>query len=319
MENTVSYTPRELRKKQRRFEWERRGANGKVAIIITFIVLLIYALSLLYPLLWVLMNSFKDGREFMDNKFAFPSTWNFHNYVDAWNIELGYKKTLTDQMLGRTGHTVYLWESFLNSVWMTLERTILELLVATPLAYVIAKYRFPGSQVLYAIVVFIQIIPLVGALPANYQWINGILGLADNPFSMIPVWLSGLTFSFILLYSAFSSLPYAYIESGLIDGASHFKIFSRIMLPQVKPVVGALFVVNSISYWGDYMTPYLFMKDYPTISLAIYNLQEDAERSPTGIPLFFAIIIISIIPTVLLFLLCQKLIMQNYGGGGIKG
>lgn len=307
-----------LRRQSRKRAWARRGKNEQVAILITFAILLLYALTLFYPIVWVFLNSLKSSRSFIDNQFSWPTTPQWGNYADAWKIELGYKTTWIDGLLGRSGHKVYLWESFLNSIWITLMRTTLELVFSAPVAYVVAKYHFKGSGLIYSIAVFIQIIPLVGSLPANYQWIVGTLNLADNPFTIAPVWCVAFSFSFMILYSAFKSLPWTYVESGLVEGANHIQIFHKIMLPQVKPVLGALFVVNSISYWGDYMTPYLFMKDYPTMSLAIYNLQEDAERSG-GVPMFFAVIILSIIPTLIVFLSSQKTIMANYAAGGIKG
>jgi ABC-type glycerol-3-phosphate transport system permease component len=300
-----------------RRHWARRGKNEQIALLITFVILLIYALSLLYPLFWVAYNSLKTSRQFNNDQFGWPSSPQWSNYSAAWNIEVGYKKTILDQIIGRSGHKVYLWETFINSVWMTLLRVSLELLFAAPTAYVIAKYHFKGSSFIYSLAVFIQIIPLVGSLPANYQWIVGTLGIADNPFTIIPVWCVSFGFSFFILYSAFKSLPWAYAESGLIEGANHLQIFLKIMLPQVLPVLSALFVVNSIAVWGDYMTPYLFMKDYPTMSLAIYSLQEDSERTG-GVPMFFSVIVLSIIPTLTVFLLSQKTIMSNYAAGGLK-
>jgi ABC-type glycerol-3-phosphate transport system permease component len=120
-----------------------------------------------------------------------------------------------------------------------------------------------------------------------------------------------------MLYSAFKSVPWSFAESAFIDGASDFRVFWQIMVPIVRPVLASLFIVNCISVWQDYTTPYLYLPSYPTLSLAVYDLYADAAH--IGVPLYFAIIILSMIPTLTLFISFQKLIMDNTTTGGLKG
>ena len=140
---------------------------------------------------------------------------------------------------------------------------------------------------------------------------------ADNPFLIWPIWFGGFGFAFLMLYSAFKSVPWSYAESAFIDGAGHFTTFLRIMLPTVKPVLASLFVVNFIGAWNDYMTAYLYMPSYATLSLAVYLLGDNATR--ISYPVYLAVIVLSIIPTLILFISFQKLIMENTTTGGLKG
>ena len=89
------------------------------------------------------------------------------------------------------------------------------------------------------------------------------------------------------------------------------------MLPSVKPILASLFVVTFMGAWNDYMTAYLYMPHYAPLSLAVYLLQSDATR--IAYPVYLAVIVISIIPILALFISFQKLIMENTSIGGLKG
>ena len=111
--------------------------------------------------------------------------------------------------------------------------------------------------------------------------------------------------------------PWSYAESAFIDGAGHFKTFTKIMLPSVKPILASLFVVNFMGAWNDYMTSYLYMPSYAPLSLMVYLLRDDATR--ISYPVYLAVVVISIIPIIALFISFQKLIMENTTIGGLKG
>ena len=154
-----------------------------------------------------------------------------------------------------------------------------------------------------------QIIPLVGSLTGMYDLLWGKLRIADEPFLIWPIWFGGFGFSFLILYSAFKSVPWSYAESAFIDGAGHFTTFIRIMLPTIKPILASLFVVNFMGAWNDYMTAYLYMPSFAPLSLAVYLLQSDATR--IAYPVYLAVIVISVIPIIALFISFQKLIMER--------
>lgn len=282
--------------------WKLRTKGEKIALSIMFVLFFIYALSLLYPFFWAALNSLKTSREFNTNQFSLPTSLNWKNYVDAFSVKVG-----NTNILG----------ALFNSIWMTVGHVVCGLAFSSMTAYVVAKFKFKGSGLIYALSVFIQIIPLVGTLPAVYELYHSTLGIANNPLLFWVTWCGGFGFPFLMLYSAFKNLSWTYAEAAYIDGASNFQTFYKIMLPMIKPVLVSLAVVNAISGWNDYMTPYLYMTDFPTLSLAVYNLSQQASRM--GIPIYFAIIIITIIPTLIIFTVFQNTIMQNMTMGGLKG
>ena len=284
--------------------WKKKSNVERIILWIMLAIFCIYGFTLVFPVVWALINSFKPVKEFNEvNKFGFPDQPTLDNY----------KAVIGD--LSSSGLNIF--ESIWNSIWMSTLSTLLGLVASSLTSYVVAKYRFKMSGFIYGLVIFVQIIPLVGGITGMYKLIHDTLGIANNPLLIWPIWFGGFGFSFLMLYSAFKSVPWSYAESAFIDGAGHFTTFVRIMLPSIKPVLASLFIVNFIGAWNDYMTAYLYMNDYSPLALTVYSLQQDASRA--GIPVYLAVLCISIIPPLVLFICFQKLIMENTTTGGLKG
>lgn len=283
--------------------WKKKSTSERVILIIMFVIFLIYGFTLLFPLIWAFYNSFKPPVEYDKDSFALPIQWTVDNY----------QKVFTSIEANGTN----IFTSLLNSIWMSALSTFLGLFASCLTAYVVAKYKFKASGLIYTVAIFIQIIPLVGSITGMYDLLWGKLQIADEPFLIWPIWFGGFGFSFLILYSAFKSVPWSYAESAFIDGAGHFTTFIRIMLPTIKPVLASLFVVNFMGAWNDYMTAYLYMPSFAPLSLAVYLLQSDATR--IAYPVYLAVIVISVIPIIALFISFQKLIMENTSVGGLKG
>ena len=283
--------------------WKKKSVSERVTLIIMFVIFLVYGFTLLFPLIWALYNSFKPAVEYDQNSFILPIRWTVENYEKVFTT------------VETNGTNVF--TSLLNSIWMSALSTFLGLFASCLTAYVVAKYRFKALGLIYTVAIFIQIIPLVGSITGMYDLLWGKLEIANNPFLIWPIWFGGFGFSFLILYSAFKSVPWSYAESAFIDGAGHFTTFLRIMLPAVKPILASLFVVNFMGAWNDYMTAYLYMPSFAPLSLAVYLLQSDATR--IAYPVYLAVIVISVIPIITLFTSFQKLIMENTSIGGLKG
>ena len=283
--------------------WKKKSLGEKITLSIMFVIFLFYGFSLLFPLIWAFYNSFKTTTDYNADNFRLPLQWTVENY----------KAVFTTAAAGKTN----IVSAIFNSIWMSTLSTLLSLFASCLTAYVVSKYRFKTSTLIYTVAIFIQIIPLVGGITGMYQLLWGTLQIADTPFLIWPIWFGGFGFSFLMLYSAFKSVPWSYAESAFIDGAGHFTTFLRIMLPSVKPILASLFVVNFIGAWNDYMTAYLYMPSYAPLSLAVYLLQDDATR--ISYPVYLAVVVVSVVPIITLFISFQKLIMENTTVGGLKG
>lgn len=273
-----------------------------IAKIIVFIIFSIYAFTLLYALAWAFITSFKDLSEYMKDKNGFPDVWHFDNYLTA----------IKSVSVNDHGMLAML----INSLWYAGGGAVLGTLVSSMVAYVVAKYRFPGRNVLYTVALLTMMLPIVGAMPSQYK-VYTTLGIINSPFMLLSL-AGGFGFNFVVLYSYFKSLPWSYAEAGFLDGASHLTVFMKIMLPQAINVMGALLIVAGIGLWNDYMAPILFLRDFPTLSAGLYVYQMQTMRK-LNVPVLFAGLLLSVLPVIVLFICFQNTMMDMTMAGGLKG
>ncbi len=270
--------------------------------VVVFILLAFYAFTLIYAMGWAVLSSLKTQMEFSTNLVGLPKEWKFDNYLQAFrSVQAG-------------GHNMF--EMFFNSIWYSCGGALLGVIASAMVAYVVAKYEFPGRGLVYAVALVTMMIPVVGSFPSQYRMYSQ-LGILDSPLLLVTKF-SGFGFNFVMLYSFFKTLSWTYAEAGFIDGASHLKVFLKVMLPQALPVMGSLFLVATVQLWNEYMEPNLFLQSHPTLSSGLYIFQLEMTRG-TNYPLLFAGLIVSVIPVIILFAKFQNTMMESMSMGGLKG
>ena len=196
---------------------------------------------------------------------------------------------------------------------------ILSLMASFILAYAVAKFNFPGKNLIYVIAVFVQTIPLFGTGSASYKLFDS-LNMVNNPSLFWFAWVTGFDFTFIILHGTLTGISNSYSESAKIDGANNMTIFLKIIIPMVAPVLLALFISNSLTVWNDYSTIMVYLRDYPTLSYGLYVFQTGESVYARNAPAIQnAATIISALPIVLIYSFSQKLILTNISVGGLKG
>ena len=283
-----------------------RTRAEKIVLTICFAIFCVYALTLVMPLIWTAYNSLKDPRSYNDNPFNLPEFVNIQ-----WN---NYVKIFDKQAM-----TVSIPFAIFNTIWRTTGSVVLGIFFTACTSYVVCKYSENHKWLnwVYAFVVTIMIIPTLGSTATSYKLIHNDLQMANKPWLMWMTWCSGIGFGFLMMYSAWKNLSWSYAEAAFIDGASHFRVFISVMMPMVKPIMSALFVVNFISAWSEYMDTILYMDEWPSLGYMVYALQNQARYF--GMPLYFAVIVLSMIPTICVFIGFQETIMKNMTAGGLKG
>lgn len=272
----------------------------KVTLAIVFVLFAIYAVSLIYPLCWVFTQSLRTEIDFFWHPLDMPKKITFENY------KLVFESYSIIPM-------------FTNSLILALGGAFATIMSSCVAAYVVSRYSFIGRNFIYALVIFIMIIPATGSMAATYRLMNDS-GLAGKHIGLIIKGAGGFDFSFLLLYSFFKNLSMTYSEAAELDGAGHFQIFYKIMLPLVLPSVTAVGIVSFIGHWNDYFTPYMYLREYPTLAVGIYLLSSDiTSGADSNYPALFAIMIISIVPVLIIFGIFQDKIVKNTIAGGIKG
>ncbi len=284
--------------------FKRKGMT-KILFVFMFIILIIFALSFIFPFLWILMNSFKQTSEFGLNINGWPEHFTFENFANAFT----YRDATTKN------------KSILEMLGMTIliagVGTLVTVFTSSAAAYVVAKYNFFGKKVIFSVVIFSLIVPIVGSLPSQMQIMKNVLHLDGTVIGCIFIYSGGFGGNFLLLYSFFKNLSWTYVEAAKVDGANDFTIFFRIIIPMAKGPIIAISIIQLIGLWNDYQTPSIYLPDYPTLAVGLQFLFDKMQSN--SYPMMFATIIIAILPIIILFMAFSKTIMENTSVGGLKG
>ncbi len=279
----------------------KRGKADLILMCIVFVIFLLYAISLLFPFLWCIMNSFKEQFDFLTNVNGFPKVWTLANWKESFTVTV-------DNGIG-------IPMMYLNSVILTVGCTVLSLLSCSATAYVLSKYDFPGRRVLYSAAIVIMMIPTMGSMASMYKLYNNV-GLINTYTGILITSLGGFGTGFLLLHGFYSNLSWGYAEAAQLDGAGPFRIYFRIMLPMAVPALTSVGILQGIGYWNDYFTIYMYAPEKATIA---YGIQRIYSESGVNLPKVLAAMMLSIVPVLIVFACFQKVIMNNTSVGGLKG
>ncbi len=286
---------------------EARTVWSLIAMVIIGIV------SLTYVLLfgWAFMNSFKGTLEFATNLFGFPEKIRFSNYVDTFSSLF---------VLVRNGpylRKVYLLEMTLWGFYFGVVPAIVNTLACAVCSYTLAKYKFRGNNLIFNVLIFVMILPIIGSLPSTLQFTHQI-GMYDKPLWVIVSNCTIWTGNWLILVATYKGISWEYAEAAFIDGAGHWQIFIRIMLPMSKTVLLVLILLKFIALWNDYNTSLIWFPSYPTLAYGLYYFQQTSTGSASE-PIQLAAAVLSAVPSLILFLCFKEKMMNSLTMGGLKG
>ena len=287
----------------------QRSKGEKVLFGVFFVLFFLYAASLIFPLLWLLINSLQDRTIYevnlaLGNAFEFPSALHWENYSYAFT-QLSYN-----------GANIF--TMFFNSIWYTLAYTLGGVLMSAFTGYALAKYRFKLRGFMYGVIIFTMTIPTVGTTGALFNLVYNVLHIYDSPLYVILKHLCGTGLNFLVLYGFFRNVSWSYAEAAFMDGAGHARVFFSIMLPQALPAIVTLSIVSGIAAWNDYMDVLMYLPSFPTIASGMYGVSRTLPRQGYS-TVYFAALVISMLPILILFTCFSNVIMKNFAVGGLKG
>jgi len=285
--------------------------------IILLLLMLILSIMFLFPLVITVTNSFMTEKEITQNYLAI--TFNIQNNIIEDTIpEFVNIKFIPDivtlkqyfvLLIERSNYLSMFW----NSVLLVVPIVVGQIIIASLAAYAFTFIKFKGRETLFLVYIITMMMPFQVTLVSNYL-IIGKLGLSDNYLSII---LPGIfnTFGVFLLRQFMTYIPEEYIEAAKIDGGSHFKIYSRIILPMVKAGVAALAILIFIDYWNMVEQPLIFLQSQELQPLSIFlsNINID-ERG-----ISFAASTIYMIPMLLIFIYGENYLIEGIQLSGLKG
>lgn len=293
---------------------EKKGKKkNSVFLIVIFVFLLIYSISILTPLVWAFLSSLKTKFEFIKDPLGLPKKWLFKNYIDAFDVF--YVSVHTNN---RDAEKVRLIEMMFNSLAYAIGCGLVATLVPCFVAFPVAKINHKFNKVIYSTVIIAMLLPIVGSLPSSIDMMQK-LGLYDSLIGMYIMKANFLGMYFLVFYASFKSLSWTYAEAAFIDGASYFDVFCKIMLPLVSNTISIVFLLQFISFWNDYQTPMIYWQSYPTLAYGLYRYTKNTGTTTSSIPMFLAGCIIVVLPILILFIIFKDKLIGNLTVGGIKG
>lgn len=280
-----------------------RKAPAEIALhCFVSLIFAVVAASYVYIVVWAIIAGLKTHTEIVMNPFGLPEVWQWKNYIDVFSLLEVNGNTFVDMLF--------------NSCYFSVLSVLLQQFVTVTFAYACTKYKFPGSELPYLIILVMMTLPIYGAGGASYKLVYD-LGLIDSYWHIIAS-AGGMSVNFLYYRAYFKNLSWTYAEAAQIDGAGHFQIYFKVMFPMAKPIFGALYLTNWITSWNNYESAMLYLPNLPTLPVGIYQFnQEMIYRARLDI-LFAACVLVSI-PALVLFVAFNKVITTNVTLGGIKG
>ena len=279
----------------------RRRKVGNSLLTVLFIVV---SLFYMFPVLMVVLNSFKGNTFVKTDTFAFLNAENF----------VGLDNFITGMTFG--GYPF--WKSVLYSTVITILSTALILLFTSMAAWFISRVDSLFCRIVYFICVFSMVVPFQMVMFTLSKTAD-TLGL-DTPWTIPVIYLGfGAGLAVFMFVGFVKSIPLEIEEAAAIDGCNPFLTYFKVVLPMMKPTMISVSILELMWVWNDYLLPYLVLDrtKYMTIPIHIQYLKGSYGTVDLGATM--ALILLSIIPVIVFYLTCQKHIIKGVAAGAVKG
>lgn len=272
--------------------------SKKVSRATIFILLVILAIGTLGPLLYMVGVTFLTKDEYMLNNFALPTSFNFDNYKILFQNFDFVKLTI-------------------NSFIISFGSVVLSLFVTSLAGYSLSKLRWRGKKLIYVLIGTGMFMPgQVLILPVYNLFIQ--MGLINSYLGLIifNVALS-VPFTIFMIVANLNGIQNEIIESAKIDGAGSFTVYTRIILPLLKPTLATVAILNFISYWNELLYAMVILQDdsMRTVTVSIVQLTNAYGSNP---PVLYAGLLLSALPVIIIFFVLQKHIIKGISSGAVK-
>lgn len=273
----------------------------KPTTILEYILLTLLAFLFLFPMVWMVVSSMKPEAAVYENLTSWQA------FLPSLNPVNWFKPY--QEILERFSIFTYL----ANSVFYAISFALGSILINSLAGFAFARIDFKGKNILFGFLLALLIIPAETVLIPQFTIINA-LGLVNTRLAVILPGLASI-FNIYLFRNFFIAIPEEIIESAKIDGASIIQTFFRIMLPMSKPAVATVGVLSFITSWNDYIWPLMVLTDTEKFSMQVAITTINTTQ-PVYINQVMAVLTISTIPLILVYILAQKYIVQGLGGSG---
>lgn len=272
-----------------------------LVIVVKYLSLVFFSFVAVLPVVSCVITAFKTEEEYQNtNVMTMPQSWlNPDNFLQAFDRA----------NMGR---------AFINSAIILVSVLVVSVLVGTSLAYVLNRFKFPGNGLIRNLFLFATLLPGIAMQIAVYGIMDSLNFINSLPGYIIM--MCGTDVIAIYIYiQFFENISVSLDESAIIDGASYFKIYYKILLPLLKPAIVTACILKGVGTYNEYYCANLYLQNkklYPTVATSLYTFV-----GPLGSQynLICAGVIISLLPALIVFILFQKQIYSGMTAGSVKG
>ncbi|MCM2422190.1 carbohydrate ABC transporter permease [Streptomyces sp. RKAG293] len=278
-----------------------RRSEGGVLNVFSHGFLLVWALMVGVPMLWVLWSSLKTSGDIVGSPWSLPTHLHFDNWTRAWN-------------------KANIGQYFINTAIVVGCSTTGTMILGSMAAYVLARFEFFGNRFIYYLFVAGMAFPVVMVLVPLF-FVTKNLGLLNTFPGLILVYIAySLPFTVFFMTSFFRTLPTSIAEAALVDGASHSRTFFQIMLPMSKPGLISIGVFNILGQWNQYLLPIVLNQGDSKNYLLTQGLADLATQQGYAgdWAALFAGLAIAMLPVLAVYIVFQKQIQAGLTAGAIK-
>lgn len=262
-------------------------------------VLIVFAVAAVYPLVFMVLSTFRTSGEYLSNPLSLPATLTYlDNYVAMFN---------RFNVAGL----------FLNTLLYVVLAALISLCASIPAAFALAKLRFSLSRLFLILVVASMTMPAIIFIIPNYIFMSDV-GLVDSFWSVVLLWAAtSVPGSIFLLTSFMRGLPGEVIEATRVDGASYVGMMARVVIPMSLPGIVTITIFNVTAWWNDLLIPLVFLQsdEKMTITVAVATI---VGRYATDYPLLMTGLLMASLPPVLIYVFIQRYIRRGLVVGAVK-
>lgn len=267
--------------------------------IVIYGLLGLFALIYMVPALIVLFNSFRTGTDVANNGIiAFPERFTFDAFVHVWT-----RACVSGMCNG-------IAPNFINSLLITIPSTLISTALGVINGYVLSKWRFPGSEWIFGLMLLGVFMPgQMSLLP--WAWIMGNLGLSNSVTGLVIIHsIQGISFATLFCRNFFASVPDEIVKAARIDGAGFWRIFNKVMLPLATPIIVVTVIWQFTSIWNEYLFGMVFTRgDQQPVTVALMSVGAGGSS---------AAVLIAAVPPLLIFLFGGRFFVRGLTQGAVK-
>ena len=272
-----------------------------VVVFLKYFSLVFFSFVAILPIVSCVITAFKTDVEYQQtNVMVLPESWlNFENFVTAFQ----------KANMGR---------AFINSAIVLVCVLVASVLIGTQLAYILDRFKFPGNNLIRNLFLFASLLPGVAMQVAVYEIMYN-LHFINSLWGYIVMMCGTDVISIYIYIQFFENIDYSLDASGIMDGASYFTIFYKILLPLLKPAIVTSCILKGVGTYNEYYSANLYLQDKKTLPTVATSLYTFVGPLGSKYNLICAGVIISLLPALIVFITCQKQIYSGLTAGAVKG